>query len=62
MSETIDQGGASLGDEDIETTPAGSGAFGETVEGDTDTTDAGGGGGGDSDTDDADADMDDADS
>jgi hypothetical protein len=60
MSETMDQGGASLGDEDIETTPAGSGTFGETVEGDTDTTDTPGGG--DTDMDDADADMDDADS
>jgi hypothetical protein len=60
MSETMDQGGASLGDEDIETTPSGTAS--ETVEGDTDTTDTGGGGGGDSDSDDADADMDDADS
>jgi hypothetical protein len=60
MSETMDQGGASLGDEEIQTTPAESGAS-ETVEGDTDTTDTGGGGG-DTDMDDADADMDDADS
>jgi hypothetical protein len=59
MSETMDQGGASLGDDDIQTMPAESGAS-ETVEGDTDTTDTGGGG--DTDMDDADADMDDADS